>query len=441
MEEILKSLDEKLTEQAKLSAKQSPLLDGEVDLPHFHNLFTKDMDSNFTLFSQIYGALEKSGKLHYHRRIMSAIDRTAVVWDEATQQAKNMLMFGSNSYLGMANDPYVKAKVKEAIDIHGVGMGGPMLLNGTSELHHKVQQALANLKSKEDCVLVPTGYMTNLTWITSLLNDDAVLFYDEVSHASVADGIRLGRKKAFRFQHNDCNDLETKLKKMREKNKAERPIFVSVQGVYSMNGELAPLPDIVNLCEKYDAELVIDDAHGTGVMGGGRGTAEHFGLSSRLRYSMGTLSKAFSVTGGFFVGDQKSIHYMRFFSRPYFFSASLSPMIMASILASLELMQKEPHRVQRVHTNAQRFRDNLKAMGANYYPTESAIIPVFPPTPQRFREMAAEVHNRGLFVNSIEAPGVPRGRERFRITVMSTHTNEDIDQACDILKDVFNKYA
>lgn len=441
MEEILEKFDQHLNEQAILTAKQSPLLDGEVDLPHFQNLFTKDMDANFAMFSQIYGALKKSGKLHYHRRLLSPIDRKVKVWDEASSQVKEMLMFGSNNYLGMANDPIVKLKVKSMIDEFGVGIAGPMLLNGTSDLHHLVQQKLAHLKSKEDCILIPTGYMTNLTWISSLLTDEAVLFYDEVSHASVSDGIRLGRKKAFRFNHSDCNDLEIQLKKMRDKDKNKRPLFVSVQGVYSMNGELAPLPDIVELCEKYDAELVVDDAHGTGVMGKGRGTAEHFGISNRLRYSMGTLSKAFSVTGGFFVGDFNSIHYLRFFSRPYFFSASLSPMIMASILASLEIIESQQERIEKLHSNANRFRMHLKNMGAQFYETESAIIPVFPPTPQRFREIAAEVHARGLFLNSIEAPGVPRGRERFRITVMSSHTNEDIDQACMILKDVFEKYS
>ncbi len=441
MDDILKQLDQIASNNPEQNdpKRNDPLLDGEVDLPSFSSVFTSDVDHNVQIFSHVFEALKSQGLLLYHRPILSPIDRQVTVWDELTKSKKEMLMFGSNSYLGMANDPYVKEKVREALDQHGVGMGGPMLLNGTSNLHRLAEERLAAFKGKEDCILIPTGYMTNLSWITTLMADDSILLYDEVSHASVADGIRLGKKKAFRFNHNDVADLEKQLQKHREKNK-ERTIFVTVQGVYSMNGELAPIPEILTACEKYGAKLVIDDAHGTGTMGKGHGTAEHFGVSKRLQYSMGTLSKAFSVTGGFFAGDRATINFLRFFSRPYFFSASISPLIAATILAVLDLIEREPERIIRLHQNADRLRKNLKAAGINFLPTETAIIPIFPPHFDCFREMASAIHQRGLFVNSIEAPGVPRGRERFRVTVMSTHTEQDIDRASEIFAEVFSQF-
>lgn len=437
MEDILRQLDQLVTKDT--SGRNDPLLDGEVDLPSFQSLFTSDVDRNVQIFSSVFEALKSKGLLLYHRPILSPIDRQVLVWDDQTKTKKEMLMFGSNSYLGMANDPYVKEKVREALDQHGVGMGGPMLLNGTSNLHRQAEERLASFKGKEDCILIPTGYMTNLSWISTLMADDSILLYDEVSHASVADGIRLGRKKAFRFNHNDVVDLEQQLQKHRQKSE-DRTLFVTIQGVYSMNGELAPVPEILNVCEKYRAKLVIDDAHGTGTMGRGRGTAEHFGVNKRIQYSMGTLSKAFSVTGGFFAGDKATINFLRFFSRPYFFSASISPLIAATILAVLDIIEREPERITRLHQNANRMRKNLTAAGINFLPTETAIIPIFPPHFDCFREMALAIHQKGLFVNSIEAPGVPRGRERFRVTLMSTHTEQDIDRAAEIFSDVFKKF-
>ncbi len=411
-----------------------------VNLLTLASQFTGHIDTDTSYFERFFRPLYNEGKLLYHREILSPVDRRVLVKDPITGKTIDMIMMGSNNYLGFANDPEVKERVHQAIDKHGLGMGGPMLLNGTSQLHRTVEERLAHFKGKEDCIILPSGYMTSLTWVTTLVSDTALLFYDEISHASVVDGIKLGRKTAFRFNHNDPDDLEKLLKKYRDKD-SKRDLWVTTQGVYSMNGELAPVKEISDVCEKYDAKYVIDDAHGTGVMGGGRGMAEEVGISSRLQYSMGTFSKAFSITGGFFAADKNTVNFLRFFSRPYFFTASLSPMSMAVILACLDIMERSTDRVDKLHSNIKFFYTCLDKAGIKYTRSGSAIIPVFPPSPDSFRILSQKLHENGLFVNPIEPPGVPKGGERFRVSLMATHTEIDIQDAVDILKSTYARFA
>ncbi|MBL7557002.1 MAG: pyridoxal phosphate-dependent aminotransferase family protein [Bdellovibrionaceae bacterium] len=411
-----------------------------VNLLTLASQFKGQIDADVDFFESYFRPLYNEGKLLYHREIISPVDRRVLVKDPMTGKTIDMIMMGSNNYLGFANDPEVKEKAKEAIDKQGLGMGGPMLLNGTSQLHRTVEERLAHFKGKEDCIILPSGYMTSLTWVTTLVSDSALLFFDEISHASVVDGIKLGRKTAFRFNHNDPDDLDKMLKKYRDKD-AKRDLWVTTQGVYSMNGELAPVKEISDVCQKYDAKYVIDDAHGTGVMGKGRGMAEEAGITDRLQYAMGTFSKAFSITGGFFAADKNTINFLRFFSRPYFFTASLSPVSMAVILACLDILERSTERVDKLHANIKFFYDCLDKAGIKYTRTGSAIIPVFPPTPESFRVLSQKLHENGLFVNPIEPPGVPKGGERFRVSLMATHTQKDIQDAVDILKSTYARYA
>lgn len=411
-----------------------------VNLLSLRSQFSGSLEKDKGFFENTFRPLYDKGNLLYHRRILSPIDRHVKVWDDILQKPIEMIMMGSNSYLGFANDPEIKEKVKESIDKYGVGMGGPMLLNGTSELHRTLELRIAKFKGKEDSILLPSGYMTSLTWITTLVEDDAILLYDEYSHASIADGIRLGKRKAFRFEHNNTSDLEIQLKKHREKN-SERDIWVTTQGVYSMNGELAPAKEIADLCEKYNAYYIIDDAHGTGVLGKGRGTAEEFEITKKLKYTMGTFSKAFSVTGGFISGDKESINLLRFFARPYFFTAAPSPMVMAAIHGGLDILERDTSRVDALHSNIKYFYNSLDKAGIKYTKTGSAIVPVFPSSVKDFRAISRSLHENGLFVNPIEPPGVPKGGERFRVSLMATLTKSDIDQATDILKNVFSRFS
>lgn len=411
----------------------------KITLPSLTKYFSRSIVESADFFNGVFEMFDQKGELLFHRVISSALDTFVDVVNSQTRQTSRMMMLGSNNYLGFANNQRIKNRVIQCVQELGVGMAGPMLLNGTSQLHRQLEIEIAKFKGKEDAILLPSGYMTNLSWVSTLLGSDSVLIYDEVSHASVVDGIKLGKiKKALRFQHNDPKDLEVKLQRFAKK---DRDCFVSIQGLYSMNGELAPLKEIADLCEKYGAHLVVDDAHGTGVMGNGHGTAEHFGVGKKVFLSMGTFSKAFSVTGGFLAGSKKIINFIRFYARPYFFTASLAPTNVAAILEGINIIREEPDRIRRLHSNADFFRSCLRDNGIKFLPTDTPIIPVFPPRVDMFRELALEVHKAGLFINAIEPPGVVPGGERFRVSVTSEHQKQDLTFAAEKLKDVFSKYS
>lgn len=407
-------------------------------LLNLKDVFGKQIKENIETFEGIFRPLYKNGFLLYHREVCSAMAPTVEVLDHTTGLRKKMLMFGSNNYLGFANDESIKMKVIQTIMDYGIGMAGPMILNGTGSLQKQLEKKLAEFKGKEDAIVLPSGYQANLAWVNSLITDNAILLYDEASHASLIDAIRLGKKRAFRFLAQDMKSLEEQLNKYRSED-PKRDIFVCLQGVYSMSGEVADVKTAADLCEKYSAYLVIDDAHGTGVLGQGKGTAEHFGVSSKVFLSMGTFSKSFAVTGGFLAGDRKTINFIRFFARPYFFTAAIPPMVASAVIAGIEEIEAHPERVQKVLDNAEFLRSELDRANIKYIRTGSAVVPVFPPENSVFRKIALELHNEGLFINPIEPPAVALGTERFRMSVMATHSKDDIKNAVAILKKVFER--
>ena len=408
-------------------------------LLNLKDVFGKNIKENIETFESIFRPLYQNGYLLYHREIFSPMSPEVEVMEHTTVQKKKMLMFGSNNYLGFANDEKIKKKVLKTVEEYGIGMAGPMILNGSGSIQKELEKKLAAFKGKEDAIVLPSGYQANLAWVTSLITDNAILLYDEASHASLIDAIRLGKKRAFRFLAQNMQSLEEMLAKYRGDD-PQRDIFVCLQGVYSMSGEVADLKTAAALCEKYGANLVVDDAHGTGVLGKGRGTAEHFNVSSKVFLSMGTFSKSFAVTGGFLAGDKKTINFIRFFARPYFFTAAIPPMIATAVLAGIEEIENHPERVQKVLDNAEFLRNELDKVGIKYIRTGSAVVPVFPPEGTVFRKIALELHHEGLFINPIEPPAVALGTERFRMSVMATHSKEDILKAVAILKKVFDKY-
>ena len=264
-------------------------------------------DQSSSLGSRVQGFyaflqdLKKHRELNYHRLVTSAAGREVTVRDPHSGKDKRLLMFASNNYLGFANHPYVKEKVKQAIDLYGTGLGGPALLNGYTVLMHELEERLAHLKHQEEAVVFSSGYSTNLGMLHALIRNEDFVIYDELSHASFHDGIRLSGALSESFEHNDITQLESLLKKWRPKTKGQ--LYVGVEGVYSMDGDLAPMDTMVPLLKEYDAMLLLDDAHGTGVMGEkGTGTAEYFDVSREIDVSMGTFSKAFAMTGGFLPG-------------------------------------------------------------------------------------------------------------------------------------------
>lgn len=372
------------------------------------------------------------------RCIGSAADREVLVYDDHSQSYRNMLMFGSNNYLGLANHPYIIKKVTEAINEFGVGIGGPPLLNGYSKLHRELEEKLAEFKNAEDAMIFSSGYGANVGLVSGLMNQDSIVLYDAYSHASFCDGIKLSGVQSYRFPHNDLKSLESRLKIIRAKTNCD--VFIGVEGVYSMDGDTAPLDELLILCKKYDAILIVDDAHGTGVMGEtGKGTAEAYNVEGNVDITMGTFSKSFAVTGGFVAASKEIINYLRFFARSYMFSASISPAIVAAVLAGLDVIKTEPERLENLKANIDYANKSLSALGFDAA-NNSAIIPLRVPLSMNIREAAYEFHKRGIFMNSIEYPAVPLLQQRFRISLMATHTKKDIDRLVQTVDEIWKMY-
>ena len=388
-------------------------------------------------FQQFLRDLKQRNEMGCMRVIGSAADREVTVVDPETGERRRMLMFGSNNYLGLANHPYVKEQMTAAVREFGCGVGGPPLLNGYTTLHHALEERLADLKGAEDAMLFSSGYAANVGLISGLAHSGDRVIYDAYSHASFIDGITMAGVPSFHFPHNDVEALRALLD--REREACAGDLYVGVEGVYSMDGDLPPLRTILNLCNSRDAILLLDDAHGTGTMGpSGHGTPEHFGLKGNIPVVMGTFSKTFAVTGGFVAAARPLVDYLRFFSRSYMFSASLPPPVVASVLAGLDVLECEPDRVEQLHRNVAYAAETFRNLGFEVG-GETPILPLRVPSDMDIRSAAREFHAQGIFVNSIEYPAVPANQQRFRISIMASHTREDIDRLAGTVEQIWSE--
>jgi len=387
-------------------------------------------------FGDFLAALRDNGELTTMREVTSAADREVTV-DDGAGRLRRMLMFGSNNYLGLANHPAVIERVRDAVAQYGAGIGGPPLLNGFTKLHRELEERLADLKGTADAMIFSSGYGANVGLVTGLVNPDDLVLYDAYSHASFCDGLRMAGVEAHSFNHNDIPGLEKLL--ARHAPGGGRDIYVAAEGVYSMDGDLAPVDRLVALCRRYGARLILDDAHGTGVMGAtGRGTAEHFGMEGRVDVTMGTFSKVFSVTGGVIAADAPIIEYLRYFARSYMFSASLPPAVIATVLAGLDVIAREPELRTRLHDNVSYAVAGLRSLGIGIA-TDSGIIPLRVPRGMNIRRAARRFHELGIFVNPVEFPAVPLSQQRFRVSMMATHTRADIDRLIEAVDLVWSE--
>lgn len=372
------------------------------------------------------------------RQVATAADRQVQVLDPHDGTKHSMLMFGSNSYLGLAHHPYIREKVEEAILQYGTGLGGPPLLNGYTPLHRSLEERLAALKGTEDALLFSSGYGANVGAVTGLVNRKDIILYDAYSHASFCDGMKMAGAQSLRFPHNDTGKLSALLAEQCGK---ANDVFVGVEGVYSMDGDLAPLDVIVPLCKAHGALVVLDDAHGTGVIGRtGRGTAEHFDVEDDVDITVGTFSKTLAVTGGFVAASKPVIDYLRYFARSYMFSASLPPMVIAAVHAGLDVMEQEPDRLGRLRDNVRYAAAGFRSLGFDMR-ANSPILALRVPIGMNIRHAGQEFHRRGIFVNSIEYPAVPVSQQRFRISMMAVHTREDIDALLSAVKEIWEMFA
>jgi glycine C-acetyltransferase len=344
---------------------------------------------------------------------------------------REMLMFASYSYLGLIGHPRIDAAAKAAIDEYGTGTHGVRLLAGTLKLHRDLEGTIAEFKHTEDAVTYSSGYVTNLTAISTLVGRHDVVICDKLDHASIVDGCLLSGAKFLRFRHNDMKDLERCLK--RSENAAVK--LVVVDAVFSMDGDISDLPSVVDLCRKYGAILMVDEAHSIGVLGKyGTGIEEHFGLGDVIDIKMGTLSKTVPSIGGYLAGRSDLMTMFRHASRAFIFSAALPPAQAAAAKAAFEVIQDEPERVEQLRRNTKQFIGGLKAAGFDTMRTETAIVPVLCGKDETAFLMVQQCQHEDIFVLPVVSPAVPEGLARLRATVTAAHTPADIDTALQVFK-------
>ncbi len=356
---------------------------------------------------------------------------------EVIVEGKRMIMLGSNNYLGLTSHPKVKAAAVEAIKKYGSGCAGSRFLNGTLDIHVRLEEKLAAFFRKDGALTFSTGYQTNLGIISAIAGRDDVVVIDKLDHASIIDACRLSFAEVRKFKHNDMASLEFVLKECGSKGK-----LVVVDGVYSMEGDIAPLPDIIRVCRKYGARLMVDDAHGVGVLGKtGRGTAEHFDVEDDVDIIMGTYSKSMASIGGFVAANEDVIHYIKHNSRPLIFSASPPPASVASVIAALDIIDQEPERRERLWHNTNKMMKAFKQMGFDTGVSETPIIPLLMGEMERAFMMWKILGQEGVFVNPVVPPATQPGRCLIRTSYMATHTDEMLDRVLTIFEQADKKLS
>ncbi|MEE8292347.1 MAG: pyridoxal phosphate-dependent aminotransferase family protein, partial [Candidatus Tectomicrobia bacterium] len=345
---------------------------------------------------------------------------------EAVVDGRRMIMLGSNNYLGLTDHPKVKEATINAVKTFGTGCTGSRYLNGTLSLHEEAETRLAKFMQRETALLFSTGYQTNLGTISALVGKGEFVITDRQDHASILDGCRLSFGKTLKFRHNDPTDLERILCRLGP----EVGKMVVVDGVFSMEGSIARLPEIVHLCKTYQAVLLVDDAHAIGVLGdNGRGTAEHFALEHSVDIVMGTFSKSFATMGGFIATDFQTIDYIKHHSRPLIFSASMAPATVATVLAALDVIEQEPERREQLWRNAERWRNGLQELGFNTGHSETPVVPVILGEDRLTFQFWKALFDAGIFTNPAVRQAVAPGSSLLRTSVIATHTAEHLDHA------------
>jgi 8-amino-7-oxononanoate synthase len=349
---------------------------------------------------------------------------------------KNLLNFASYNYLGLSYRPEVKEAVVKAVEIYGNGASGSPILSGSMEVHVELSEQLARFKNKEAVLLFPTGYSVNVGVIAGLMRSGDLIVADQYAHASLVDGMILSKATSRFFRHNKVEDLERKLKKFTGKK------LGLVEGVYSMDGDVAVLPDIVDVCKRYGARILIDEAHSTFIYGKhGRGVAEHFGLEDEIDLHVGTFSKSLGGQGGFLAGSQQLINYLRGFSRSRFFSCGLSPVVTAGILKALEIFEEEPQLREGLWSNVEYMQKLLREAGVPIGQSESQVIPILIQDDARIFEIGEELLRQGIYLNPVQYPAVPKHKSRFRMSISSTHSRQELSEAAKIISKVLERYG
>lgn len=374
--------------------------------------------------------LKKLGAYPFFRVIESDQDTEVIV------NGKKVLMFGSNSYLGLTNHPKIKEASIKAIQKYGSGCAGSRFLNGTLDIHLELEERLAKFVGKEEALVYSTGFQANQGVIPTITGRADYILIDNLDHASIIEGCRLSFAKTLKYNHNNMESLEKKLQLC----DIDKIKLIIVDGIFSMEGDICNLPEICRLAEKYQATVMVDDAHTLGVIGeNGAGTASHFGLTDKVDIIMGTFSKSLASLGGFIAGDSSTINYLKHNSRSLIFSASITPASTASVLAALDIMESEPERIKKLWSNTHRAYDLLKSGGFTLGTTITPIIPIFIRHNEKTFRFTQMLFENGVFVNPVIAPAVPDEDTMIRFSLMATHTDAQIDEACGKIIDYAKK--
>jgi 8-amino-7-oxononanoate synthase len=407
-------------------------LDLTGGLAHAPNLRLRERTSAFWNYTN--SRSERSGR-PIERQVMSPSNRQVMIRCGPSNDLQPVLMFGSNDYLGFANHPYIKERVRAAIDQWGVGAGGPPAINGYTGLLAEVESRVAALKGAEDCLIFTSGYGANVAIAGVLARERDWMLFDSLSHASFIDGLPHSPALARPFMHNDMNALERLLI---ERPRGAADTFIAVEGVYSMEGDTAPLDRVISLARKYDGFTIVDDAHGTGVLGAhGGGAAEHYGVHGAVDLTMGTFSKVFGVTGGFLAGSRELVRFLRFTARSYVFSAAPAPTVLAAISGGLDLMEREPELRTQLFDNTRYVVERLRRRGFELG-GETPIIALPAPEDMDIDRACVRFQELGIFVPCIEFPAVPRNAQRFRVSITALHRRDDLDRLLAAIDDVWS---
>ncbi len=350
-----------------------------------------------------------------------------------TMDGQRVIMLGSNNYLGLTNHPEVKAAAARALDTYGTGVAGSRFLNGTLDIHVELEEKLARFMHRESVLTFPTGFQVNLGVISGLIGRKDVVILDNLDHACILDGARLSFGRVLKYGHNDMDALEERLRSVED----DRSAMIVVDGVFSMEGDLADLPRIVELKKKFGTRLMVDDAHGIGVMGeNGRGTAEHFGVEDEIDLVMGTFSKSLAAVGGFVAGETKVIDYIKHNARAVMFSAAPAPASVATVIKALEIIEREPERRRDLWDNTDYMKREFTGMGYDTGNSASPVIPLLVGEDMTAFKMTFRLQEEGIFANPVVSPGVPPGRAMIRTSYMATHTRDHLDRTLEIFRKV-----
>jgi glycine C-acetyltransferase len=435
---LYESDNKKITEY--ISSHNKKLNSDSLSLADFVNIPDEDIFKKTKLFWEAMEDVGKKGLNIYGMPLLSASKNRVLIYDERRGEEKEVIMMGTSNYLGLTVHRKVIKAAREMINRYGTGTGSVSLLSGTYELHRKLEEKLAELKGCEAAIVFPTGHMANIGCISALLGKKDVAIIDKMVHISILDGCSLSRGSFRTFRHSDTDHLRQVLGSITGDDVGR---IIIIEGVNGLDGDVAPLPEVVEIANEFGAKVMIDDAHATGVIGEfGRGTPFHFGNQVRVDVTMDSLSKALGSLGGYIASSREVVRYLQWFARTSFFSVSSPPAVLASALSAIQVMQTEPELIKRLWENIRYFKDNITHLGFNNVEkSQSAIFSTIIGNDLLLRKMNRRIFEEGVYLEAVPFPAVPRGGERLRLRIMATHTKEDLDRALEVLEKVAKEFG